>query len=50
LVKPAQPGIRIRKMPDVHRNERAELAKQLAECCRRLRLLTEARRRNGPLR
>jgi len=31
-------------MPDVHRNERAELAKQLAECCRRLRLLTEARR------
>jgi len=31
-------------MPKIRRNERAELAKQLAECCRRLRLLTEARR------
>jgi hypothetical protein len=31
-------------MPEVHRSERAELAEQLAECCRRLRLLTEARR------
>ena len=31
-------------MPDVHRNERAELARQLAECCRRLRVLTDARR------
>jgi len=43
-VKPAPPGTRISQMPDVHSNERAELAKQLEECCRRLRLLTEARR------